>query len=395
MSGDRFRRTRLGALAGVVALTVCLPVATAPGALARRAAVQDTRSPTPSPKPSASIGKGEGTLQVLTYQGHVEYGGATASADWLSPFEKLTGCRVSRLDRVHSGEEMAEKVRSASYDVISASPDLAGRLIADGAVRPLDTTLLRSYKDIPRRLRELPATRDASGKVYGVPYLWGTNQVIREPGAPDGPDAVYRTEQSAVRDTPLSIADAALALRRTRPELGVKDPYQLTPAQLDAAVGLLAEHDGPRRVYWTSTLEVIQAFSTGEAHVAQALPYHLDLFERAGRTVEREKGPVTGWADAWMVGTGATSPNCAYKWLNWVGSADTQHSAAAWTGLAPANVKACDGEVRRLCDAYHARDDRELGRVLFAARPTKDCGGSGGECTDYTEWEKRWKDLVK
>ncbi|MFF0579585.1 extracellular solute-binding protein [Streptosporangium saharense] len=385
MSGDRFRRTRLGALACALTLALCAP-ATAATALV----------PTPTPKPSASIGKGEGTLQVLTYQGHVEYGGATASADWVAPFEKLTGCRVTRLDRVRSGEEMAEKARSTSYDVISASPDLAGKLIAEGAVRPLDTTLLRAYKDIPRRLRELPSTRDAGGKVYGVPYLWGVNQVMRVPGAPGGPDAVYRTERSAVRDTPLSIADAALALRKTRPELGIKDPFQLTPAQLDAATALLAEHDGSRRVYWTSTLEVIQAFATGEAHVAQALPYHLDLFERAGRTIEPAvKGPVTGWADAWLVGTGSTSPNCAYRWLNWVGSANTQRSAAAWTGLAPANVKACDGDARRLCDVYHARDDRELKRVLFATRPTKGCGGLGGECTEYTEWEKRWKNLAK
>lgn len=335
-------------------------------------------------------------LQVLTFQGHIEYGGATSSADWVSPFEKLTGCRVARLDRVHTSEEMADKLRGTSYDVISPSPDLAGKLIADGAVRPLDTTLLQSYKDIPKRLRELPATRDKNGRVYGVPYLWGVNQVMYEGAAPQGPDALYRTDQAAIRDTPLSIADAALALRETSPELGIGDPFQLTPAQLDAAERLLAENDGPQRVYWGNSLDVIQAFSTGQVRLAQALPYHLDLFRRAGRAVkEVDAKATTGWADSWMLGANASSPNCAYEWLNWVGSADVQGSAAAWTGLAPANRKACDGDARRLCDVYHARDDRELKHVLFAVRPTKDCGGLGGECTDYTDWGKRWKDLVK
>ncbi|MEV7013426.1 extracellular solute-binding protein [Streptosporangium sp. NPDC051022] len=412
MSRDRLRRTRLGALAGALALAVCASVGVA-GAAERVPAsspsVPSSAVPStsgtgsapatpgagPSPSPSASIGKGEGMLQVLTFQGHVEYGGATLGADWVTPFEKLTGCRVARLDRVRTSAEMADRLRGTSYDVISPPPDLAGRLVADGTVKALDTTLLQSYKDIPKRLRELPALR-SKDKVYGVPYLWGVNRVMYEGSAPEGADALYRTDQAAIRDSPLSIADAALALKETRPELGVKDPFQLTPAQLDAAERLLAEHDGLGRVYWRSSLEVIQSFSTGAVRFAQALPYDLDLFRRAGRAVkEVDTGATTGWVDSWMLGADAASPNCAYKWLDWMGSADVQRAAAAWTGLAPANPHACDGGARHLCDIYHVRDDRRLKRVLFAARPTKDCGGLGGECTDYPEWEKRWKNLVK
>ncbi|GAA3125863.1 extracellular solute-binding protein [Streptosporangium carneum] len=419
MGRYRFRRAHLGTLAGALTLAVCARVGVeaaverAPASPASRPSAPSPSSPSssptgspgsspdgsgPSPAPSASIGKAEGTLQVLTFQGHVEYGGATSSADWVSPFEKLTGCRISRLDRVRTSEEMADKLRGASYDVVSPSPDLAGRLVAEGEVVPLDTGLLQFYKDIPRRLRESPATRggDGEGRVYGVPFLWGVNQVMYEGAEPEGPDALYRTERAAIRNTPLGIADAALALRETQPALGIKDPFQLTAAQLDAAEKLLAEKNGPQRIYWQSSLDVIQAFATGEVRLAQALPYHLDLFRRAGRPVKEMKAKaMTGWVDSWMVGADAPSPNCAYKWLNWVSSADTQRAAAAWTGLAPANQKACDGDARRLCEIYHVRDDRWLRRVLFAVRPTKDCGGLGGECTDYPEWEKGWKSLVK
>ncbi|MEV4247690.1 extracellular solute-binding protein [Streptosporangium canum] len=432
MARDRLRRTRLGVLAGAggLALAVAVPAgiasATPPTgspparlrtaaqpmaspsapAAARRvaaaatvptAAAAPTRgsSASPSPKPSASIGKGEGTLRVLTFQGHVEYGGTSSRANWVSSFEEDTGCRVVKLDRVRSGEEMAAKLLGNSYDVISPPPDLAGLLIAERRVAPVETALIEAYKHIPKRLRELPALR-REGKVYGIPYLWAVNQVIYELGRPQGPEALYTTSPVAIRDSPLSIADAALALARTGAGPEVKDPFQLTAAQLDAAVKLLAERDGPDRVYWKDSTDVIRALAAGSVRLAQALPYHRDLFRRAGRPMKALDGaPMTGWVDSWMLAAKPASPNCAYKWLNWTSSAEAQRSAAAWTGLAPANPEACTGRARRMCEVYRVRDDAWLRHVFFAARPTRDCGGRGGECTDYTDWTQRWKNLVK
>ena len=42
-----------------------------------------------------------------------------------------------------------------------------------------------------------------------------------------------------VPDNPIQIADAALYLSKTKPSLGIKDPYELNKAQFDAAVALL------------------------------------------------------------------------------------------------------------------------------------------------------------
>ena len=49
----------------------------------------------------------------------------------------------------------------------------------------------------------------------------------------DGADK-YKGKVTAY-DSPIYIADAALYLSKTKPELGIKDPYSLTPEQLDAA----------------------------------------------------------------------------------------------------------------------------------------------------------------
>ena len=39
-----------------------------------------------------------------------------------------------------------------------------------------------------------------------------------------------------IPNNPIQIADAALYLSKTKPALGIKDPYELNSAQLDAAV---------------------------------------------------------------------------------------------------------------------------------------------------------------
>ncbi|MGJ6960994.1 hypothetical protein ACSDR0_03710 [Streptosporangium sp. G11] len=410
---DRLRRARLGALLGVggLALAACAQAGAASAARPVRGpspsattpvtpAVTPTSGPgatpaaTPVPTPSASIGKGEGTLRVLTFQGYVEYGGTSSRVNWLAPFERETGC-VVKLDQVRTSEEMATRFAAGAYDAVSPAPDLAGLLVEQGKVAPLDTALVEDYRRIPKRLRELPGLRE-DGRVYGIPYLWGVNQVVYEGDRPEGPSALYGASPAAIRNSPLSIADAALAVGATRPELETDDPFQLTSAQLDAAVKLVAENDGPDRVYWDGALDLVRALSTGPVRIAQALPYHLDLFRRADRPVKALKGvPTTGWVDSWMLAARPASPNCAYRWLNWVSSAPAQRPAAAWTGLAPANPEACGGNARRMCEVYRVGDGRGLRDVFFATRPTRDCGGRGGECADYTDWAERWKQLVK
>ncbi|GAA3038853.1 extracellular solute-binding protein [Streptosporangium longisporum] len=419
MGGDRLGRARRAALlgAGGLLLAACTqtgtgtvsavrpagnpsPAATSPSPVtstlepsAGITATPASPAPSVSPTPSASIGKGEGTLQVLTFQGHVEFGGAGSRINWVTPFERRSGC-VVRVDRVRTAEEMAARFAAGTYDVVSPSPELAGLLVEQKKVTPLDTSLVGAYRDIPKRLRELPGLRE-DGLVYGVPYLWGVNRVIYEGEGTRKPPALYERAPAAIRDSPLSIADAALALGGgTGPE--IDDPFQLTPEQLDAAVALLTRGDGPDRLYWDDSLDLVRAMSSGSVRIAQALPYHLDLFRRAGReTRAAEGGPVTGWVDSWMISARSASPNCAYRWLDWMSSERAQRSAAAWTGLAPANPEACGGRAGRICDAYRVRDGRGLRDVLFASRPAPDCGGRGGTCADYAEWTERWKDLVR
>ncbi|MFC6084384.1 extracellular solute-binding protein [Sphaerisporangium aureirubrum] len=368
-----------------------------PAASARRttaAPPTPATTPTPSPSPTKTIGPGEGSVTVLAPRGYAEYGGYDPQVNWVGPFERDTGCKVN-LRYPPSPGEMDAMARRVTYDVISAPPEVAGRLIAERRAAPITTSLLPHYDDIPRWLRT-QRTAVSGDEVYGVPYLWGS-YVTLTAGTERGLDAASifsRPGSMSLRDAPLSIADAALALRTTRPALGVRDPFELTPAQLDAAVALLAERRA-ERTYWTETVEPLQGLTSGAVSMTRTVPYQQDLLRRAGRPVRAvPQRETTGWVDSWMLAARPASPNCAYRWLDWIGSPDAQRQAATWTGFAPANAEACTGRAARVCDAYRMDDQAWVKKIHFAVRPTRDCGGEDTGCTDYADWTARWRELV-
>ncbi|GGK84009.1 spermidine/putrescine ABC transporter substrate-binding protein [Sphaerisporangium melleum] len=374
-------------------------------------------TPTPSPSPTA-LGPGEGTVTVLTFRGYAEYGGTQPAYNWVTPFERATGCRVN-LRFPAADDQMDKMLAGTAYDVVSAPPEVGGRLVAERKVVPITTSLVPNYDEIPEWLRAQRSVT-AGGQVYGVPYLWGWYATLYDSGRtrPPAGSALYEAPGPvALRDSPMTIADAALALRRLRPKLGIDDPYQLTPAQLDAAIALLGAGRGTARtpgsdggrIYWKEPVQAMQALAGGTAEAARTLPYHLDILRKAGHGGWKAvpDAPATGWADSWMISTRAAAPNCAYRWIDWSISAEAQQQASVWNLLAPANPGACDlsgkgaersGQARRerdICAAYRVGDESFTKKVAFAVLPGSDCEGADGECTDYAEWAARWRALVE
>ncbi|NUW40662.1 extracellular solute-binding protein [Nonomuraea rhodomycinica] len=363
--------------------------AVAPAAGAPRAALplpQGTPSPAVSVKPRKSVSppgpaQSDGTLQILTYRGYADYSGTT------SDFEKTTGCRIARYDTVQTADQMAAAARGRSYDVISAGPVLAADLIAAKQVQVIDPAKVPGYDRLTKRFRDMTVR---SGKVYGVPYLWGSHEFLydssRVKGEPSLKD-VFGSGHVVLRDSPLTIADAALAD-------GVEgDPFELTKHELDSAADLLEEQPG--RTYWTEPLDLVKGFATGSLDYAQATPYYRLLLQQAGRPVKAVETPrVTGWVDSWMLGAGVPNTDCAYRWLAYTASATVQRKAVAWLGLAPANPEACVKATQRVCDAYGVEDPERIGRIAFATRPPDGCKPKDG-CPAYIAWAGRWRALVK
>ena len=144
-------------------------------------------------------------------------------------------------------------MQTGEYDVVSASGDASLRLIAAGDVAPVNTDLMPNYADIWPFLKDR-AWNSVDGQMYGVPHGYGANLLMYNtddgrPGAHLLGRGVRRgtpyTGKVTAYDSPIYIADAALYLMKTQPDLGIKDPYALDEDQLAAAVDLLkTQNDG-------------------------------------------------------------------------------------------------------------------------------------------------------
>lgn len=368
-----------------LAASVLLAAAPAPTPAGTPAPAGTSTVP-PTATPSTSPTQSDGTLQILAYHDYLEYGGVSPDANWTGTFEKETGCRLARLDAVQTAEEMADRLAERPYDLVAAGPVVAASLIGAGRVQPIDTARVEGYDDIPERLRDLLTD---SGKVYGVPFLWGSHEFLYDPRrVRDGDlEQALGSPRAMLRDSPLTLADAALAG-------GADDPYELTEQELEEAAGRLEK--GGERTYWRNQLDLVKGFATGSIDYGQATPYLRLLLERAGRPVKAVPARrTTGWTDSWMLGSQVTATDCAYRWLNRMSEPETQREAAAWTGLAPANTKACKEQARSVCEAYGATKPQRLDRIVFATRPPGGCLPPEGECTDYdATWTQRWRELT-
>ena len=344
--------------------------------------------------PPATV-KGEGALDLLQWPGY-------SDPSFARDFESLTHCTITRTV-VGSSSDFERLLKSRRFDLASPSGDVAGTLIAEKLVQPVDVARVPAWRQLTPSLRS-PAFNTVSGKHYGITVLWTPNELLyhrqRAKPAPSTWRAVYDDRfkgRVSVPDNPMQIADAALYLRDTVPGLRIGDPYELTKPQFDAAVALLRRQRPLVRRYWEYATEQIQDFRTGAAVVGSAWPYQGQVL-RAANVPVREFVPregSTAWADSWMLSAKAKHPNCAYKWLQYVFTAPVQATEALALRESPANPGACrllEAAEAGLCAIYHAAAPPSfMKRLAFWKTPVASCGGSRGKkCVPYAAWQKAW-----
>jgi putative spermidine/putrescine transport system substrate-binding protein len=359
----------------------------------------------PKLEPMGAVGDGEGELNLIAWAGYAEDGSNDSTADWVTPFERQTGCQVN-VKLGNTSDEMVQLMRSGQYDGVSASGDATLRLIYAGDVAPVNTDLVPNYTAISSFLKDKP-WNSVDGKMYGIPHGWGANllmyniDVVRD--APNSWAAVFDDADKykgrvTAYDSPIYIADAALYLSKTKPELGIKDPYSLTPEQLDAAAELLKKQRENIGEYWSDYAKEVQAFESGTSVIGttwQVIANTIGADNRVQVNTVLPKEGSTGWSDTWMISSKAAHPNCMYKWMNWISSPEINAQVAEFFGEAPANTEACEYTVEPdFCDIYHAGDEDFAAKIHYWTTPQKNCvDGSGDNCTAYNEWVDKWQQI--
>ena len=71
----------------------------------------------------------EGELNIVAWPGYVERGESDKNYDWVTGFEKDTGCKVNVKTAVTS-DEMVTLMNQGGFDLVTASGDASLRLIA-------------------------------------------------------------------------------------------------------------------------------------------------------------------------------------------------------------------------------------------------------------------------
>ncbi|HEX6139559.1 MAG TPA: extracellular solute-binding protein [Candidatus Limnocylindria bacterium] len=360
---------------------------------------------------AAELPAAEDELNLVIWVGYAEDGSSDQAYDWVNPFEEETGCQVNTTDGVDSAN-MVSLMATGQYDGVSASGDATLRMIAAGTVAPVNLDLIPNYKDVFEGLKNQPHNT-VDGVAYGVPHGRGANVLMYNteafPEAPTSWDVVWDADSPAagkvsVYNSSIYIADAALHLKKTNPELGIEDIYQLNEEQFNAAVDLLQQqHDDVVGEYWSFATDQITSFGSGDMLAGTSWQYQLNTIladnpDAPVAAVLPDEGS-TGWSDTWMIASNAAHPGCMYRWMNWMLEPTTSAMATVWFGEAPVSQKACD-EAEKLspghCETFHATDEAYFDKVAFWSTPREDCNDDDPDttCKDIEDWIDAWTGIT-
>ena len=92
----------------------------------------------PAPALAAELGKGEGQVDIVAWPGYIERGETDKNYDWVTDFEKKTGCKVN-VKTAGTSDEMVALMNEGGFDLVTASGDASLRLIAGKRVQPINT----------------------------------------------------------------------------------------------------------------------------------------------------------------------------------------------------------------------------------------------------------------
>src|ERR1700682_4361434 len=244
-------------------------------------------------------------------------------ADLIAAFKKETGIDVEVT--LSNNEEMISKLRAtggAGYDLAQPSQDRISAAQREfGIYKPFDLAKLKLEQFQPEFLAIVRKNTTLDGKVYGVPYLWGTDGLVVD------------AKRAKIADYPdLCRADlkGKTAVRLRRPSLMAfafaagKDPFALYGdpkaygALMDQVGATLIACKPNFKFFYENKDQLLNGIRSGE--VVAAI-----MWDTGGWTLNRENPDIQfvvphsgalGWLDTFALPARGRNDAAAYAWIN-------------------------------------------------------------------------------
>jgi spermidine/putrescine transport system substrate-binding protein len=259
-------------------------------------------------------------LRIITWADYVP-------ADLIAAFTKETGIEVEVT--LSNNEEMISKLRAtggAGYDLAQPSQDRITSVERDfGIYKPIDLAKVKIEEFQPSLLDIVKRNATIDGKLYALPYLWGTDGLVvntkhitKETPIADYPDLCrpYLKGKSSIRlRRPILIAFAFAA---------GKDPFALYAdpkaygALMDQVGDTLIACKGNLKFFFDNKDQLLNGFRSGEIWAAA-------MWDTGGWTLNRENPDIRyivprsgalGWLDTFALPARGKNDAAAYAWIN-------------------------------------------------------------------------------
>jgi spermidine/putrescine-binding protein len=243
-------------------------------------------------------------------------------------------------------EEAYVKIKSGfKTDLVHPTSYAIGRYRDQGLLKPIDTTRLSNWPDVMPKLASRPGM-NTDGHQWIAPCGWGYNSVLYRTDLCQPKeqswlllwDERYKGKIALAVEMDGSVIPAAMSL-------GIKDPFNMSDAEIAQVKDHLRKQRELNRFYWTDPAELEQAMAAGEVVAAYAWGASFSALKKQGVPVAymKPKEGVIGWIDGFiMMKDGPGKEQNAYDYVDAWLSPETGKYMLEQYGYAHSNRKAFD-----------------------------------------------------